>query len=230
MQQIAVIIYGSPGSGKSTQAGLVAQHLGLVYFDTGKAIEEVIYDSANKDNAIIMEQRKFFETGELCNPAWVFNDVVVKKFMKIKNAGLGVVFSGSPRTLPEAFGEDRKSGLFELLEDGYGKKNIYTFVVNVSADHSRTRNTSRQVCTAFKHQFLASDAHTPTQCPVCGSGLRTRSLDKPEVIGVRLEEYRTRTQPILDELTSRGYTVHTIDGEQPPYKVFEEIQSRIDVL
>ena len=44
----AIIIYGLPGSGKGTQANLLADKLGLIHFDTGKYLERIVHDPANK--------------------------------------------------------------------------------------------------------------------------------------------------------------------------------------
>ena len=44
MRKIAIILYGPPGSGKGTQANLLADKLGLIHFDTGKFLESIWYD------------------------------------------------------------------------------------------------------------------------------------------------------------------------------------------
>ena len=47
-------------------------------------------------------------------------------------------------------------------------------------------------------------------CPLCGASLRRRTLDKPEVIKVRLAEYQNRTAPILAGLKKRGYKIKEV--------------------
>ena len=60
----AIIIYGLPGSGKGTQANLLADKLGLIHFDTGKYLERIVHDPANKKNKIIRRERKNFDRVE----------------------------------------------------------------------------------------------------------------------------------------------------------------------
>jgi len=57
--------------------------------------------------------------------------------------------------------------------------------------------------------------------------MRTRSLDKPEVIKVRLKEYHNRTMPILQEMRKRGFRTADINGEPLPYRVFESVKKTL---
>ena len=48
-----IIIYGPPGSGKGTQAELLARKFPLIHFDTGRYIESIIRaPGATKDPVI----------------------------------------------------------------------------------------------------------------------------------------------------------------------------------
>ncbi len=136
----AIIIYGQPGAGKGTQADLVARNFGFVHFDTGKYLESLIYNSNRKNNPIIKRERKFFESGKLMTPSWVL-EVVGRRTKEIAKAGLGIVFSGSPRTVYET------KGLLPELEKLYGRGNIVIFVIQVTPSTSIKRNIHRLVCT-----------------------------------------------------------------------------------
>ena len=229
----AIIIYGSPGSGKGTQAKLLADKFGLIHFDTGKYIEQVVHDSKNKKNKAIQKQRKLFDSGILCNPSWVL-EIVSEKIRQLAKIGFGIVFSGSPRTLYESFGDlpDRRasksqSGLIDVLEKYYGKKNIFIFSIDISDKNSIKRNGNRLMCSVCGTQLLATfkDIGRLKMCPFCGGKLYRRTLDKPEIIEVRLKEYRERTLPIQKELKKRGYKIININGEPLPEKVHKKISS-----
>lgn len=217
--KIAVMIYGPPGSGKGTQANLVADKLGLLHFNTGKYVELIVHDPESQDDPEIKKRRREFDTGKLIHPPWILK-IVKGAMRKIGKAGMGVVFSGSPRTLLEA------RGLVPLLEKTYGRKNIYAIAIKVRAETSIKRNSTRLVCDLCNNAILGAlklCISSGTLCPVCGSRLRRRTLDTPNTIKVRLEEYTARTEPIFAFLEERGYKVYKVDGESLPEGVFRSI-------
>ena len=91
----AIIIIGPPGSGKGTQAELLAKKFGLVHLDSGAYLEQVVYNPRFKNNKEIQRERKLFETGKLLTPSWVL-EIVGGKIKELAKAKMGVVLSGSP--------------------------------------------------------------------------------------------------------------------------------------
>lgn len=223
MRKIAVIIYGPPGSGKGTQADLLAKALNLVHFDIGAQIEAVVHDPENRNNKLIQKQRHTFDTGGICDPWWVA-ELAEKAFRKISKAGLGLVLSGSLRTLFETFGDRKTKGLLKVLEEEYGSKNIFFFLLKVNSKSSIRRNSSRLICSVCGKPVLREYlGQRPKACPICGGGLRSRTLDNPEVIKKRLLAYQAQTKPVFSELKKRGYKVISIDGEPAPYLIQRNI-------
>lgn len=220
-----VIIYGPPGAGKGTQANLLANALGFIHFDTGRYLEQVVHDPANKKDRIIQRERKLFDDGILMTPSFVLK-VTRKKTEELARAGFGLIFSGSPRTEFEAFGDHQNTGLIEVFEKLYGRKNITPVLLKVKPATSITRNSSRLVCATCGTAVMAQGC-VGKMCPLCGSSLRRRTLDVPKVIKVRLVEYAKRTKPILVGLRKRGYKILEINGEPLPYKVFRTILSKL---
>ena len=218
----AVIIYGPPGSGKGTQSELVARTYELINFDTGQRIREAIYDPAHANDPIIQRQRtEYYEKGILCEPWWVF-ELVCKGIRDLSKVS-GIVLSGSPRTIYEAFDEGDRKGEMSILEEVYGKENIHIFLLKVSSEAVTFRNGKRKVCPICTRGYLFQKEADLTTCPVCQSPLQIRTDDDPALMVKRINEFETRTAPIMDGLKKIGYTVHEIDGEQPPYLVFKDI-------
>ncbi len=217
----AIIIYGPPGAGKGTQANLLADHLGAIHFDTGRYLEEYVNDPKNQKSKITQREKKLFNDGKLLTPSFVLN-IVKNKTKTIARANFGIIYSGSPRTIYEA------EGLLPVLEKLYKKSNIFVFILKVPAEVSLKRNSNRLVCSICGYTLLSRyyPVKNPKNCPVCAGKFYRRTLDKPEVIKVRLKEYENRTKPIFELTKKRKYKVVEIDGTPAPYKVFQKI-SRI---
>lgn len=218
-----IIIYGPPGSGKGTQALKIAESLGLEHFDTGSVIEKKVLDPKAQNDPIIQRERKNFESGNLCTPKWVAEKIVNGEVRKLKKQGKGVVFSGSPRTLPEV------KELIPILENLYGKENIHILRLNVSPETSIFRNSHRRVCDDCSFAMVYTPENEKlNQCPRCGGKLVKRILDKPETIKKRLKEFKERTDPIYEYLWERDYQIIDIDGNNA--SVEEVAQNILKVL
>lgn len=214
-----VILYGPPGSGKGTQANLLAAKFNMIHFDTGKHFEAVLHDPTAQKDPIIHRERKFFDTGILLTPSWVVKTEEMEA-RKIHDAGFGIIFSGSLRTMYEA------KHFIPILTKLYGKKNIYVFVLTASAELSIKRNSSRMMCKFCGYGLLSAyyDVKKPKHCPVCGGPFYKRSLDNPKTIKVRLKEYAERTEPVFKFMESMGMKITKLDARPAPYKVFEKIR------
>jgi len=217
----AIIIYGLPGSGKGTQANLIADKFNFVHFDTGKYIERYVHDPENQKNNLVKRERLNFDKGILCSPEWVLK-IVREKSISLAKAGYDVIFSGSPRTIFETFGDDKNIGIIKILEKEYGKKNIKILFLKISPETSIRRNSGRLIC-PICGAVIISYVHKNMTCPICLSKLKKRTLDNPKVIRIRHKEYMERTGPILDKLKKRGYKICEINGEQLPAKVLNAV-------
>lgn len=223
---IAIILYGPPGSGKGTQAKLIADKLGLVHFDTGKYLRSVIYDPKLQKNKIIQRERKLNEAGKLNTTEWVLK-LISDRTKKVAALGYSIVFSGSPRTVFEAFGGAKQDGLMKVLEKLYGKKNILVFTLNISPKESIKRNTSRSSCLICETPIMGKTKTKLINCPFCGGKISKRKDDRKEIILTRLKEYQERTKPIFKKLQAKGYRVIKIDGTPLPYKIHQRVYSYI---
>lgn len=216
-KQSVIIIYGPPGSGKGTQAKKTADYFDLEHFDTGRLIEKKVHQPDLQDDPIIQRERENFEKGFLCTPQWVA-EIVKEKVKQIHQAGKGVIFSGSPRTLPEA------KELLPLLEDLYNKENIYVLRLIIKPETSIFRNSHRRICQKCGKPIIYTPENEKLkECPKCGGKLVKRVLDKSEIIKVRLKEYQERTKPIYQFLEERNIRVIDIDGEPPVEEVHQNI-------
>lgn len=234
-KKIAVMVFGPPGSGKGTQADLIADHYDLIHFDTGKVIERTVHNPRNAGDPVIRREKENFDTGILCTPEWVLM-LVGEKIKEIAGHGdKGLVFSGSPRTIYETEGDKEKNtpGIISFLEKIFDKENIFALRLDISEKSSIFRNSHRRVCAACQKPLLyIPENERLTHCSICGGKIVTRTLDTPETIKVRLEEYKNRTKPIFDYIERRSILIISIDGEPTPsivtQSIFKEIDKRLE--
>ncbi len=216
----AVVLIGPPGSGKGTQAELLAEKFGLVNFEISQVIEEK-FKNADPNDEVIKREKKIWQSGDLMTPE-VIVEWTLEKMKEVASKGMGLVVSGNPRTMFEAENE------LPALETFYGKENIKAIHLNLTKEESIKRNSSRRLCQANRHTIpdfpMFKDI---TTCPKDGSPLVKRELDTPETIAVRYEVYLRRTQPILSFMQEKGYKVMEIEGEQEINKVFDDILKEI---
>ena len=231
MAKKAIVIYGPPGAGKGTQANLLAWTKNFIHFDTGKYLEQVVHDPENQKDPAIAAETKLFDTGALLTPSFVLK-VTTDKTREVAKAGYSIAFSGSPRTLFEAFGDEKNTGLVSVLEKEYGKDSVHFVFLEIEPEASIARNKVRQICVVCGtglSPFMYKDIEKHSSCPICGAGLRKRTLDNPAVFKTRIKEYEERTKPIMAELKKRGYKVTEVDGRPLPFEVFADIKKRLSL-
>ncbi len=214
-----IILMGPPGAGKGTQAELISDKFGLIHLDTGRYLE-ILFN----ENRMPLKIRKEFKQGDIVNPLWILK--IFKELIKrIGGIGFGIVFSGSPRTVFEAFGDSKNKGIIPALAGSYGKKNIIVFELDIPPQTTILRNSKRRVCSVcWKPHLLGPSLRT---CPFCSGKLIRRVQDRPTIIRNRLKEYDEKTKPVLRELKIRGFNVIKIDGLPKATLVFEKISHHL---
>lgn len=222
-----VILYGPPGSGKGTLAALSAKNFDFINFDTGQYLRKLLNDPRLLKNKIIQKEKFLNESGKLNTPPWVLK-IVSRVAERIAAAGWSIIFTGSPRTVFEAFGDQGHAGLMKILEKLYGRKNIFIFELKVRNETSIRRNSNRVVCEVCGQPSLFLYTGKLSCCAFCAGPLKKRPDDDPKIIKTRLVEYKKRTQPIFQGLKKSGYKIIELDGEPAPYKIFQKIAQKIN--
>lgn len=226
----AVIVLGSPGSGKGTQTELLAAKFNLWHLETSKVLEEW-FRSAKENDYFEVEGKKYYaraernlwEDGILSSPPLV-TYLVEKRIQEIHSMQRSIITSGSPRTLYETEKE------YPLLQKLYGRRNIKVLVLEIKEKIAMWRNSHRRICELMRHPIIyTKETVKLTFCPLDGSKLaRREGLDDPEVIKVRLKEYRERTFPIIEYFEKCGVHVKNINGDQSVAEVFQSILEALE--
>lgn len=207
------IFLGPPGSGKGTQAKLLAEKIHAFYFGTGDLMRE----EAQKDTEFGQKFQAVWDQGE----GALVSDEIVEKFVEAKLKGLdfkkSVVFDGFPRTIKQA----------QLLEKYIKSDDLVVLNIAVSKESLILRATTRQVCEKCGKIFFQADLSGIKQCDVCGGALEKRQEDAPEVVKKRIEVYESQTAPLIEYYKTKDVLMD-IDGEPPIQEVTKEIESKIN--
>lgn len=222
--QKVIIIMGPPGSGKGTQAELLAEKLGFFQWETSSIVGGVI-ERAKKGDFVKIEGNKYFfeEQREIRRKGLLWDGPFTfyfskKKLEELAREGKGVVISGSPRN------EEEAKRLIPLLKKLYGAKNIIMLALKLSPEATIWRNSHRRECELATHSILYTKETTKlTKCPLDGSKLIRRKDDNPKAIKTRLKEYREKTFPVFEVFRKQGIQVKEINGEPPVVDVFKAI-------
>ena len=219
-----IILLGPPGSGKGTQGTLLAEKLGLYYFETSKILEESFnghregeFVEIGGEKFYFAKEKENWENGLLVSPAFVVY-LSEGKIRNLYKEEKGIVFSGAFRTMDEA------EKMAPIIKELYGEENINVILLEIGAEHSIFRNSNRRICELMRHPILYSEETKELNyCPVDGSKLIRRELDNPETIKIRLKEYKERTLPLVEYFKKTNLRVSKINGEQSVSKIFKDI-------
>ena len=217
-----IILVGPPGSGKGTQADMLAEKLGLFHLQTSKLGEAKINDPEQvKNKPEVAEAKQLYDSGKLWPHAWTAS-LVIEKVEEMAAQNKGIVLDGSPRVIHEAVLE------MPIKKALYGQENIKAFEIKLSKEESIKRNSHRRICKLNQHPIPNfPEFENITTCPQDGSEIITRTLDNSGVLEKRYEVYQAETEPVVDFLKKEGYNLITINGEQPIEDVHRDILDKL---
>ncbi len=228
MKSSVIIVMGSPGSGKGTQAEILSDKFGLYYLESSKIIDAKLINIKEDDIEIVdgkeyslFEEREKRHAGDIMSPELV-SYWMTEKVKELAEDGKKMVVAGSPRTVYEA------KKFMPLLSELYGKENISTIVIDLEEKEAIFRSAHRRICSLARHPILYfEETKDLTICPLDGSKLIIREDDNEEVIKRRMKEYRERTLPLLEYLKEEGYSVIEVKGRETPVELHKEILEKL---
>ena len=209
-KNIDIIIMGPQGSGKGTQARMLAEKFDLQIFETGSVLREIASQNTEVGRKIdeIINKKGQFVPWDLMKKE-VF-DWGISKLDKNR----GIVFDGTPRIVKE----------IEYWNEKLDRKIDYVFYVDISKEESVKRLSVRKQCRENKHLLIVGKdlKEEDLKCPVCGSEVYRREDDTPEKILKRLEWNKELLSPVIKYYEDKNMLIK-INGEQSVKEVFGEI-------
>lgn len=196
----AIILFGSPGSGKGTQAKLLAQCISAPHVSTGDMLRTHIEAGDEIGN----ESERLLKAGKLVPDEWVNN--LVEERLAQSDCRPGVILDGYPRTLNQA----------HVLMDLLGPRGFRPAVVYLMVDYEKIvrRLSGRRQCPVCGtlYSLKTNPPKVPGICDLDGADLVTREDDRESVIRQRLSEYESLTRPLLEYFRKAGVSILEMSG------------------
>ena len=197
-----VVLLGGPGSGKGTQAQILAERLGITHVATGDLFRAAVRDAS----PIGLEARRYMERGRL-----VPDDITIRMLLDrldAPDAAAGVILDGFPRNRAQA--EALASALAER-----GSRVDRAVNIEVPTDELVRRLSGRWVCRDSGHVY--NESTNPPQvegrCDIDGSSLVQREDDKPDTIRARLTQQLASLGEVIDYYDDAGL-LRVVNGLQ----------------
>jgi adenylate kinase len=149
---------------------------------------------------------------------------VIAERIDSPEAADGFILDGFPRTEPQA--EALASRLAELDRGLTG-----VLLIDVDDDEVVRRLGGRRTCEENGHVFHV-EFNPPREEGICdldGSPLTIRDDDKPDVIRHRLEQYHSKTEPLVGFYDGQSL-LRRIDGDASPDEVGAEVERTVATL
>lgn len=212
-KRLQAVIFGPQGSGKSTQARLVAKHFDVPFFSAGDLFRKEI--AAKTSLGKIVEE--YVHSGLLA-PDEVSNAIILKQLRAVAGEK-GFVLEGFPRNVEQAEQLDRLLDINLVVQ------------LKLSDQEALKRLTGRRQCPKCGAIFHVDSAPPALgdKCQQCGRKLIKRDDDKKEVIERRLASYHFITEPLSTYYRRRGVLL-AVKAEQPIPFLFEELVKKMAKL
>jgi adenylate kinase len=208
---MAIVLFGSPGSGKGTQAKMLVQRLDIPHISTG----EMLRDRIRQGTAIVTTVAAV-NSGALVSDG-LMNGLVEKRLSE-PDAAKGFILDGYPRTLTQA----------EHLVQWFDGRGVGEVVIHLAVDYNVVikRLTGRRECPrcGALYNMASKPPKANSLCDLDGEKLTVREDDSSAVIGGRLDAYEMQTRPVLEYYRTAGRRVVEVDAStDSPDGVFQKI-------
>ncbi len=196
----ALLLFGPPGSGKGTQAVLLAESLGVPHISTGDMFRQHVKEGTELGRRV----KAIMDSGQLV-PDTLVNEMVEERLSR-PDCAKGFILDGYPRTVPQA----------AMLDELLARQGRDKVVINLQVDYNIivARITARRSCPACGavYNLVSNPPKIDCVCDRDGVALIQRDDDKEEVMRKRFEAYNAQTLPVIGFFREQGYRVVDVTG------------------
>ncbi len=200
-----LILLGAPGSGKGTQASLIAEKYNLPHISTG----DIFRQNIKNETPLGVKVKEIMNTGNLCPDDLTIE--LVKDRLSNEDCKNGYMLDGFPRNLTQA----------EALNK-FAEPDV---VIDIDVDLKKIehRLVGRRSCPKCSGSFHIDFIGNTDICPDCGAKLIIRKDDNVETVKERLSVYQSQTAPLI-EFYKKQNKLRVVNGDQAIDDVFCEIK------
>ena len=213
-----VILLGSPGAGKGTQAKQIVEHYSIPQISTGDLLRE----NVQRGTPLGVAAKDVMARGELVPDDLVY-DMVAQR-LRQADCERGFILDGFPRNPAQAGWLD--AFLEHEFFDNAQRGPCLPIVIRINVDYNKLlrRITGRRSCPVCGriYNVYSQPPRVADRCDVDGSTLVTREDDREEIIRERLVAYEQQTKPVAEYYERKGRLV-SVDGDLPVDQVTEQI-------
>lgn len=204
------VIMGVQGSGKGTQASLLAADFDLVHISVG----DMFRWHVQHHTKIGAQVRRIMAAGELVGDDLV--ESVVRDRLGLHDWNYGFVVDGFPRNRRQA----------EFFLESYDIDAVIH--LDLPDAEVRRRVLARRLCArcGMDYNLIAHRPKEEGRCDVCGGPLVTREDDTEAALVARLRDYHAKTDPVLDLFRRKEFVV-TIDARPGRAEVARDIRGAL---
>ncbi|MFH1325236.1 MAG: nucleoside monophosphate kinase [archaeon] len=203
-----IIFIGIQGSGKGTQAKLLADKLKIPGISTGDVLRSVEGKLKEKVDNVM-------NRGELLSADLVME--LLKERISNKDCKNGFILDGFPRDLEQAEKFDANLDADFIIELEISDKEVFR------------RLEGRRLCPKCGRGYNVVTSPKPKKdnlCDIDGAELVRRADDTEDSIKKRIEIYHEETEPILKRYKDK---IIKINGEQKIENIFEDILEKLRI-
>lgn len=206
-----IILLGSPGAGKGTQAQSICNRYGIPHISTG----DIFRMNITGGTELGILAKSYMDKGLLV-PDDVTIRLVKDRLLK-DDAQNGFLLDGFPRTINQA------EVLDELLRE-QGEAIDMALLIKVPRSFIVKRMTGRRVCPSCGASFHLefNPPMLESICDDCGAKLIQRKDDSEQTVEERLDIYEFQTFPLIDYYRGKDI-LKEVDGTRAINVVFADI-------
>ena len=212
-----IVLLGVPGSGKGTQAKLMAEKYRVPQISSGDLLRQAVTEKTELGKRVA----SIIAAGELVSDGIVIDAVTER--LRSNESKRGFVLDGFPRTIPQAQQLDTRLGWMNRP-----LQLVLYFSLSPAVVKKRTLGRLECAeCGASYNRYFSPPAKRGI-CDHCGStALAQRPDDNQRAVRARLDAYEQDTAPLITYFKAQ-HKLRTVEGEGEIQDIFERICEIVD--